>query len=745
MSKFWRGHASRLPKTTMRIESLSPICSAFPPRAAAPAGPPAAGTADSVSLGQPFDLQARLASTAEVAANLEPKLQNYVPGELLVKLGAGTTAQAIEGFAADYGASVTRRIDMPAEMAARFEGELIQLRLPPTMSTAQAMAAMAGDGRVAYAEPNFRIKTFERKPPKLPPTDLTDLQWNLRNSNGVDIKALDAWKISTGVRENGPVVAVLDTGIDYNHPDLASNMWTNPDPDLGDPTDGIYGTNLVEDTGDPLDDHNHGTHCAGIIGAAANNGGVVGVNWNTNLMAVKVLDSQGMGDTADAVAALAYATKKGARITNNSWGTDEYSQAMKDALAASPALHICSAGNDGWDNDTHPSYPGSFDLDNVISVASHNRRNQLAPSSNRGASTVHIAAPGVAVHSTLKQGQWGALSGTSMAAPHVAGVAALIASKYPEADNATIKTRILHSVDRMPSNDADLLISKGRLNAGRALTEDSVAPAAMTDFSARALDPGTVELRWTASGDDGTQGSAVRYELRYSHLPIAVNSEVKPGEVGFQDALPAPLEAPLESGRQETARVDVRPSGKEQKLYWALRAIDKVGNPSAISLSSVTLPAGELAFEEPEDGASRFTPEGSWGLISLAGRGRVWTDSPEGGYVGKRNDSLTSTGISLKEWKNPVLSFDAKVNTEKKYDTCEVEVYGRKWWGGTKWRSVASLSGIHDWKGYQVSLSEYEGQDIKIRFRFRSDDSRDFDGVYLDNVVISGRQDQVGG
>lgn len=713
----------------MRVDAVSLSgFSRLPQRAAAAL--PSAPT-DSVTL------SSRLSATAREAASLEKKLENYVPGEVLVKLKAGTSFTAINGFAGDYGATVLRRFEFPGPMAKAFDGELVQLKLPDGMTTAQAVAAMGADTRAAYAEPNFRIHLHA---PVKPPSDLTDDQWNLKNRNGIDIKAIDAWKISTGKRENGPVVAVIDTGIDYNHADLQPNMWTNPSPDPNDPADGRFGTNLVDKSSDPLDDHNHGSHCAGIIGASANNGGVVGVNWNTNLMAIKLFDAQGGGDIGNAVAALAYATAKGARITNNSWGSDQYSQALKDVLAASPALHVCAAGNDGWDNDNHPSYPANYDLDNVIAVASHNSRNQLANTSNRGAHTVHVAAPGVGIMSTYKDGKYGWSSGTSMAAPHVSGVAALIVSQYPDADNETIKSRIMHSVDSMPSIYAEQLISGGRLNAARALTQDSVAPGAVADLSAQAVDASHVRLRWTATGDDGSQGRAVAYELRYSNVPIAAEgTEPKPNEVAFKDALAAPLEAPMASGTPESALLQVRPTGKDQTIYCALRVLDKVGNHSSTTLAQVTVPGTRLAFEEEKDGPSKFQPEGSWGRTEVQGRGSVWTDSPAGGYQADRNDSLTSQSISLKEWLDPVLQFDAKVNTERKYDSCQVEVYGHKWWGGTKWRNLATLNGISDWDGHKVSLKDYQGQDVKIRFRFHSDDSRHFDGVYLDNIVVTGR------
>src|SRR5690606_21235490 len=178
------------------------------------------------------------------------------------------------------------------------------------------------------------------------------------------IQAPQAWETTTGSR-TGPVVAVIDGGIDYNHPDLTNNMWTNPgeipgdglDNDGNGVVDDVHGYNAINGSGHPADDNNHGTHCAGTIGAEGNNGvGVVGVNHQARMMAVKFLGSNGSGTTADAVKGVLYASRMGARITSNSWGGGGYNQALKDALASSPALHIFAAGNANSNNDRRPSY-----------------------------------------------------------------------------------------------------------------------------------------------------------------------------------------------------------------------------------------------------------------------------------------------------------------------------------------------------------------------------------------------------
>ncbi len=730
----------------MMIQQVTSAVSA-PPRAVAPTK--AAEPQDT------FSLQSALAASHDEAVSLAPKLQDFVPGEVIVKLKAGASINAINGFTSDYGAKLLHRYDIPSTMVKAFDGELVHLKLNPGMSTAEAVAAMGRDPRVQFAEPNFKVESFGQPGVQIP-DDLVEAQWGLRNTGqdggtaGVDIKVTDAWNVSTGLKENGPVIAIIDTGVDYNHVDLVNNMWTNPDEIPGDGIDNdgngyvddIHGANTVANTGNPIDDNNHGSHCAGVIGAEAGNGGIVGINWNAQIMAVKFLGSGGGGTTADAIKAIMYASAKGARVVNNSWGGGQFSQACKDAMAASPCLHICAAGNEGMDNDSRPSWPASFGLDNQIVVAAHNNKDELASFSNRGARSVHLAAPGVNIHSTMKEGTYGLMSGTSMATPHVTGVAGLIASAYPNADNDAIKSRILSGVDPMPERWAQRLITGGRLNAMKALEDDSVAPSAPSDLKGKATG-NLVTLDWTATGDDGTTGNAVKYELRYSRSPIAANSQQpKPGEISFEDATAVKIANPKASGSAETASVEMIPSGRERKLYFALKVVDNVGNRSDAGIVEVRVPATPVAFEDTVDGNSPFTPESTWGKVDVPGRGAVWTDSPDGDYAPKRNDSITSGPISLKDWTEPVLNFEAKTDIEKGYDGCDVEIYGKKFWGGTKWRSVGKLEGIEDWKNFKIDLSDYQGQEVKLRFRFHSDDSRCRDGVWIDNVVITGTRDE---
>ena len=306
---------------------------------------------------------------------------------------------------------------------------------------------------------------------------------NLGQTGGTvdaDIDAEAAWDVSTG--SSSIVVGVIDTGVDYTHSDLAANIWTNPgeiagnglDDDGNGFIDDVHGYDFVNNDGDPMDDHNHGTHVAGTIAAAGNDGqGITGVNWSSSIMGLKFLSAGGSGYTSDAVRAVNYATMMrttygvNVRVTNNSWGGGGYSDALASAIQASGdagILFVAAAGNDGTNNDLGPHYPSNYELPNVISVAASNHYDNLAYFSNYGAGTVDLAAPGRSIYSTVPGNGYASYSGTSMATPHVAGVAALAWSVAPEATVAEVRDAIFQGTDVLASLSGTCTTG-GRLNA----------------------------------------------------------------------------------------------------------------------------------------------------------------------------------------------------------------------------------------------------------------------------------------
>ncbi len=697
-----------------------------------PYGAPAAAAAplrnegpeDSVQL----NLSQVLQETAEEAASLETKLAEHYEGEVLVKLKPGMTLQGMEDFASRYGASLIERFRVPDQMLQEFGGDLVHLKLADGMTTAQAIAALEKDSQVAYACANDVLKATEQKIPN----DLDNRLWGMRN-----IEAPEAWNVTTGKREGGPVVCVIDTGVDYNHPDLRNNMWRNPGEVPGDGIDNdgnglvddVFGINSFANNGNPLDDHSHGSHCSGSIAGEGNNGqGVVGVNWEGQIMAAKFLSGSGSGSTAGAIKAVMYATEKGARITSNSWGGGGFNQALYDSLKASPALHIFAAGNESNNNDSSPAYPASYDLGNIVSVAALDSRDRLASFSNYGATTVDIGAPGVDIYSTVKDGRYGSMSGTSMACPHVSGVAALVVSAFPNASNEEIKDRLLRGAIPIPALSGKALTG-GKLNAKNALENDQTPPSAPANFGSRTVNSRLVSLGWVAPGDDGTEGNASSYELRMSDQPIT-------DEASFQRATLIPTARPQSSGLEENARVDLTPSGSERTLHFALKAVDNAGNGSDLSSAQVQVPAARVAFEDNADGgAEKWTAQGTWAQVEMPGRGKVWTDSPGGNYGNKKDWSVTSQSFSLAGMTGSRLYFDLKHQMEERHDNLFVEASQD---GGRRWSPLANFTGDSDWKKQSIDLSAFDGKDVQVRFRLKTDRSITADGVYFDNVVVAG-------
>jgi subtilisin family serine protease len=355
---------------------------------------------------------------------------------------------------------------------------------------------------VEYAHPNYKIRPVlpdfreisrapaERDTPVDGPNDpYFSEQWALFNSgqNGgkerADIDARAAWAKTRGSED--VVVAVLDTGVDYTHPDLISNIWIRPervaayvDAELGTFND-RYGFNAVDNLSDPMDENGHGTHCAGVIGAEGNNDeGIAGINWNVQIMPLKFLGRGGFGTTKDAIEAINYAVdrkQKGVnvRIISASWGSTQYSKALEDAVRAAGEhgiLFVAAAGNSSTDNDKRPHYPSNYDLPNVISVAALDNSDLLASFSNFGSTSVHVAAPGKDIVSTWLNGSYREASGTSMATPHVAGIAALILAAEPGLSVQELRDRVIKSVDLLDGLKGKFL-SGGRINAAKALVK----------------------------------------------------------------------------------------------------------------------------------------------------------------------------------------------------------------------------------------------------------------------------------
>ncbi len=439
------------------------------------------------ALAQPFNWSVVNSDSSQIS-------QDYKQGELIVRF-ADTNIRQISGprttrsLRSDISATIVSGAYVEKEYDQIAPG-LALVKLPKGVSVSDAIILFNQSPNILYAQPNYKIwALIVPNDPNFPD------QWGLNNTGqtgglpDADIDAPEAWNITTG--SDDVIVAVIDSGIDYNHPDLNANMWINDgevntpgvvdvndfnnvDDDGNGFIDDIYGYDFVDDDGDPMDELFHGTHVAGIIGAIGNNGeGIAGVCWTVKLMALRILDANGVGATSDAIEAINYAMTYRAKVINASWGGYSYSQALYDAIGAvgnAGILFVAAAGNDGINQAT---YPAAFDLDNIISVMATDTFDNMAFFSNYNFETVDLGAPGVGILSTTPTNatawmtannipiNYAFESGTSASAAHVTGACVLVGVVNPALTPIQIKKIILRGVDKtLP----DLCVSEGRLN-----------------------------------------------------------------------------------------------------------------------------------------------------------------------------------------------------------------------------------------------------------------------------------------
>lgn len=527
---------------------------------------------------------------------------DFVPDELLVSFQPG--ARGAEQARNALGAS---RIKAWPEINAE------HWHLPPGLGVEQAVRLLANNPNVVFAEPNYVVRATD-----LPNDARLPEQWSVHNialNGGVidaDIDAPEAWAIRTDA--SSIVVGVLDSGIDYNHPDLAANLWTNAgemgtdsqgrnratngvDDDLNGYVDDWRGWNFVSNNNDPFDDNSHGTHAAGILGAVGNNGiGVAGVAWSVKLMPLKHLDANGNGAISAATDAVLYAAKfvdgsgrKIVQITSHSYGSYSKSRTFESALKNCGALVVAGAGNDAV-STLH--YPAAYALPNIVAVAATDSADAFASFSNFG-SWVQVAAPGVNILSTLPGNAYGLKTGTSMATPHVSGVAALALAQNPGISTAGLKALILGNVDVVPGL-AGKVSTSGRVNARKVLgapelPPDNTPPPSVIDLAASPTSATSVTLNWTVPTDDV---ASYWYDLRWSRSPITTDAEYDvAGRVNYEPN-PGP------PGSAESTTVEGLP--EQSTLYFALKTTDWAGNVSPLS-----------------NQATAQTPEGDWSYVRL--------------------------------------------------------------------------------------------------------------------------------
>jgi subtilisin family serine protease len=538
-----------------------------------------AGRADGGDAGAPSASESRFALRFKAP---------HVPGELVVKLRDASSLSASKAIAA---------LDLHVEERNVAVPSLLRLAGGGDDATAvRAAAELSANPDVAYVEPNYLF--FEQSAPNDPQYRN---QWGLRNSSGIDIGAEQAWDRTTG--SDDVVVGVIDSGMDIRHKDLRDNLYHNPneipdngvDDDHNGYVDDVNGWDAVTDTGTIKDEDSHGTHVSGTVGARGNNSeGVVGVNWRVKLLPLRFIKVHD-GSLFDAIQCIDYAVKLrtsgvNLRVLNNSWGGGPFVSSLDDAIRRANAagiLFVCAAGNDSSDNDALPSYPASYESPNVISVGAMTKADFQAGFSNFGKRSVDIFAPGEDILSTLPNDNYGTFSGTSQASPHVAGIAALVAAARPDASVAEMKARVLGSsvADRFATNAC---LTGGRASAANALRTESTPPGALSDFRLQTVSRSTIVVAWTSVGDDGSDGTATYYDVRWSTSQITAASFDTAAQLSDS-------RMPLRPGQAETAIVrGCFPA--DAPVFVAMRVYDKAGNYS----QSATLTA------EPTGAIERF-------------------------------------------------------------------------------------------------------------------------------------------
>jgi len=406
------------------------------------------------------------------------------PTRVMARVRKGVSADALGTGLESLGASIASAPNQSGWLAVNLPETTTGMEIAGGESLLlTGMKAIQASGILESVEPDFLVSR------SVVPGDQGLAQgwlWGLRNTGqdggveGVDIDAVKAWDTTTGSRD--VIVAVIDTGIRYTHQELVGQMWTNPDEIAGngvdDDNDGyidnMHGVDTVNFDGDPMDDNGHGTHCAGTIGAAANDGNAhVGVAWEVSLMACKFLSADGWGYTSGAISGIDFAVANGARILSNSWGGGGDSRALYDAIVRARdagAVFVAAAGNSGVDTDSQPHYPSSYDLANIIAVSAIDRHGQLASWSNYGRNTVDLGAPGVDIFSSVSDSDssYAYYSGTSMATPHVAGVVALMLANNGGLSVVETKAQLLSTSTALDSLEGRT-VSGGLVNAADAL------------------------------------------------------------------------------------------------------------------------------------------------------------------------------------------------------------------------------------------------------------------------------------
>ena len=553
-----------------------------------------------------------------------------------------------------------------------FSGRLAKFKVSG-MSAKEAIERLKSHQAIEYVEPDYRVSIAS-----IPNDPRFEDLWGLNNEGqtggtvDADIDAPEAWSISTGSRDI--VVGVIDTGVDYSHPDLAANAWVNSGEIAGDGIDNdgngyiddVHGINAITDAGDPMDDEGHGTHVSGTIGASGNNGvGIVGVNHDVSIAGCKFLAADGTGSTSGAIKCIDYMvglknSGVNLRVLNNSWGGGGYSQALADAITASEQadiLFVAAAGNDAVDNDVNPHYPSNYENDNVLSIASTDSRDNMSGFSQWGLTSVDMGAPGSAILSTIPGGGYASYSGTSMATPHVAGAAALVLSVNPDLTSLELKELLMSSGDANAALNGKT-VAGTRLNVNQAVIDADPTPGfklSVSPVSQQATVGDTVTYTFTIGSVaqwDGDVSLALAADLTDASLSattarpgdevvltVATNSDTQWGNYDF--TVTASTD---EQVKDQTVSLMLQPAGLNDFTYSNNERVEIPDNSPEGASSVITVADDLTIFGTTADVDITHTWSGDLVLTLISAQGtEVTLQSNEGGSDDDIVKSFTST------------------------------------------------------------------------------------------------------
>ncbi|HRY96542.1 MAG TPA: S8 family serine peptidase, partial [Myxococcota bacterium] len=688
----------------------------------------------------------------------------WVVDEVLVTLRAGQEEGAAQAMAGALGHRVERRLRFESAPESTLNRTYL-LRLTSGVDVEQAIAELTKQPGVEAAQPNYLYF-----PSEVPSDPYFNMAWAHRNLGGnapfqgnaglynpdprVADMDMDTPEANDEIARRGftpstIIVGVIDSGVDYTHPDLAAVMW----PGLG--------YDFYSNDTNPMDEDSHGTHVAGAIAAIHNSIGVYGTTTNVQIMALRFIGPTG-GSTANAIAAINYGVTNGAKVLNNSWGGGAYDASLAAAIAAARdqgVVFVVASGNDGTDNDTTPSYPGNYPYENVISVGASSAWGDGSLFSNYGLNTVHLYAPGEEIVSTTPNiltgypeslyqicmwdtanSVWLSWSGTSMAAPHASGAAAIVYGLAPNLITgwagmtqvqrvSAIRQRLMDRSQRWASL-AGLSVTGGHLNVFNLVEEDATAPATPT-LGVHLTQSRRVLLRTTATGDDGNAGQANYYDLRVAEGATFDYATAEP-ILGLWT--PSPV------GQVDNFTIGGLSPGTTYR--FGLEVVDNAGNRSALSnVVVITTPAETVLLDDDvEGGLNGWT--GDWGQVTAQSHSPThsWTDSPGGNYPNNANLYLVSPEIvandqliRLSFWQR----YDLQANAD--YGRIQIRTYDGATWSA--WTSVDQVTGTnttwHEWAGTILAT----GQRVQLRFWLSSNASTRRDGWYLDDILVTAAGD----